>query len=59
MAEAAVEGVQTKETARPPRLSFTSRKYLTYGAIAILGILVVLAFQFDLSFMQELSLIHI
>ncbi|CAN5475297.1 N/A [soil metagenome] len=53
MAEAAVGGVQTKETARPPRLSFTSRKYLTYGAIAILGILGIFAFQVDLPCMQD------
>ena len=53
MAEAAVGGVRQKETARPPRLSFTSKKYLTYGVIAVLGILLTLAFQFDLPFMRE------
>ncbi|MDQ3662199.1 MAG: amino acid ABC transporter permease [Actinomycetota bacterium] len=53
MAEVAVGGVGSKETARPPRLSFTSKKYLTYGVIAVLGILLVLAFQFDLPFMRE------
>ncbi|HZJ52194.1 MAG TPA: amino acid ABC transporter permease [Actinomycetota bacterium] len=53
MAEAAVGGVRKTDTARPPRLSFTSKKYLTYGVIVIMGILVVLVFQFDLSFMRE------
>ena len=53
MAEAAVDGVKKKDSSRAPGLSFTSKKYVTYGVIAVLGILVAWAFEFDLPFMRE------
>ena len=53
MAEAAVDGVKKKDLSRAPGLSFTSKKYVTYGVIAVLGILVAWAFEFDLPFMRE------
>jgi polar amino acid transport system permease protein len=57
MAEAAVGDVGKKggekETARAPGLSFRTKKYLTYAVIAVLGLLLALAFQFDLPFMRE------
>jgi polar amino acid transport system permease protein len=53
MAEAAVGGLKRRETARPPGLSFRTKKYLTYGIIAVLGLLLSWAFQFDLPFIRE------
>jgi polar amino acid transport system permease protein len=57
VAEAAVGGVgkkgADKKAARPPGLSFRTKKYLTYAVISVLGLLLSLAFQFDLPFMRE------
>jgi polar amino acid transport system permease protein len=56
MAEAAVGGVgkgADKKATGPPGLSFRTKKYLTYAVISVLGLLLALAFQFDLPFMRE------
>jgi polar amino acid transport system permease protein len=53
MAEAAVGGLKQREAARPPGLSFRTKKYLTYGVIAVLGLLLSWFFGFDVPFMRE------
>ena len=53
MAEAAVGGLKKRQTARPPGVSFRTKKYLTYGVIAVLGLLLSWTFQFDLPFIRE------
>jgi polar amino acid transport system permease protein len=53
MAEAAVEGLKRREATRAPGLSFRTKKYLTYGVIAALGLLLSWFFGFDLGFMRE------
>jgi polar amino acid transport system permease protein len=53
MAEAAVGGLKRREATRAPGLSFRAKKYLTYGVLAVLGLLLSWFFGFDLAFMRE------
>jgi polar amino acid transport system permease protein len=53
LAEAAVGGLKQREATRAPGLSFRTKKYLTYGVIAVLGLLLSWFFGFDLGFMRE------
>jgi polar amino acid transport system permease protein len=57
MAEAAVDGVgkkgRDKKETSAPGVSFRTKKYLTYAAIAIIGLLIAWVFGFDLPFMRE------